>query len=46
MNGMGQEPLIDAVQAGAVYDMLYNPKEEFKNKTMFSEETSTSVCML
>jgi ABC-type proline/glycine betaine transport system ATPase subunit len=46
MDGMGQEALKNVVQSGAVYDMLYNPADEFMNKIMFSEETSTFVCKL
>jgi hypothetical protein len=43
MNGMGQEALISDEQTGAAYDMLYNPEDEFRNATIFSEETSISV---
>jgi len=43
MNGMGQKALISDEHTGAAYDMLYNPDDEFKNATMFSEETSVSV---
>jgi hypothetical protein len=41
---MGQNGLKEFVQAGGVKDMLYIPEDEFKNDTIFSEETSTSVC--
>ena len=46
MNGMGQRALSDAVQTGIVNEILYSPADEFKNETIFSEETSQSVCLL
>jgi hypothetical protein len=46
MNGIGHRTLGDVVQTGAVNDTAEDPADEFKTTTIFSDETSISVCRL